>query len=111
VCIPKTEKKTFSLDLSRTRINVTKRKYQCRGRHVVVFVRLDLGGPPHRNPDDEEIPCPRLHVYREGYDDKWAIRLPPDRFSNINNLSITLDDFMTYCNIAQPPFVDRGLFP
>jgi hypothetical protein len=103
-------KEDFSLDLRRARINVTKGTYQCRGRQVIVLVRLDLGGPPHKNPDDEEIPCPHLHVYREGYDDKWAMRLPDGIFSHINDLSITLDEFMTYCHITQPPFIDRGLF-
>jgi hypothetical protein len=32
-------------------------------------MRLDLDGPPHRNPDDQEIPCPHLHIYRAGYGD------------------------------------------
>lgn len=100
----------FLLDLSRARINVAKQKFQCRGRQVIVLVRLDLGGSPHRNPDDEDIPCPHLHLYREGYDDKWAFPLPLGTFSNINDLSTTLDEFMRYCNITQPPFIDRGLF-
>jgi hypothetical protein len=103
-------KESFYLDLSRGRINIAKGKYQCRGRQVVVLVRLDFGGPPHRNPDDEEIPCPHLHLYREGYGDKWAFPLPQDKFSNANDLSITLDEFMNYCNITQPPLIDRGLF-
>ena len=54
----------FSLDLSRGRIDLQKVKMQNRGRQVVVLVRLDLGGAPHRNPDDEEIPAPYLHLYR-----------------------------------------------
>jgi hypothetical protein len=55
----------FLLDLSRGRIDMLKVKLQNRGRQVVVLVRLDLGGAPHRNPDDEEIAAPHLHVYRE----------------------------------------------
>jgi len=101
-------KEDFYLDLGRARINVAKRKHQCRGRQVVVLVRLDFGGPPHRNPDDEEIPCPHLHIYREGYEDKWAFPLPSGKFSNVNDFSITLDEFMTYCNITHPPLIERG---
>jgi hypothetical protein len=101
----------FYLDLSRARINIAKRKYQRRGRQVVVLARLDLGGPPHRNPDDEEIPCPHLHLYREGYGDKWAFTLPQDRFSNASDPSRLLDEFMRFCNITQPPLINRGLFP
>jgi hypothetical protein len=37
---------------------------------MVVLVRLDLGGAPHRNPFDEEIGVPHLHLYREGFGDK-----------------------------------------
>jgi len=73
------KREQFLLDLSRGRIDLLKVKMQNRGRQVVVLVRLDLGGAPHRNPDDEEIPVPHLHVYREGYGDKWAVPVPADR--------------------------------
>ncbi|HEY7442131.1 MAG TPA: hypothetical protein VH701_06920 [Vicinamibacterales bacterium] len=33
-------------------------------------------GAPHRNPDDEEIPCPHLHLYREGYGDSLGDAAP-----------------------------------
>jgi len=49
--------------------------YQNRGRAVVVLLRLDLKGSPLRNPNDEVIPCPHLHIYREGFGDKWAYPL------------------------------------
>jgi hypothetical protein len=100
----------FLLDLSRGRIDLLKVKMQNRGRQVVVLARLDLGGTPHRNPDDEEIPAPHLHVYREGYGDKWAIPLPADRFPAPGDAWATFEDFMVYCNITQPPHVERGLF-
>lgn len=100
----------FLLDLSRGRIDLLKVKMQNRGRQVVVLVRLDLGGAPHRNPDGEEIPAPHLHVYREGYGDKWAIPVPADRFTTTGDLWTTLEEFMRFCNITQPPRIERGLF-
>lgn len=100
----------FLLDLSRGRIDLLKVKMQNRGRQVVVLVRLDLGGAPHRNPDDEEIPAPHLHVYREGYGDKWAMPVPADRFHDVSDVWATLVDFLRYCNITQPPYIERGLF-
>ena len=100
----------FLLDLSRGRIDLLKVKMQNRGRQVIVLVRLDLGGAPHRNPDDTEIGTPHLHVYREGYGDKWAIAVPPDRFRNVADVWTTLEDFMRYCNVTQPPQIERGLF-
>lgn len=100
----------FLLDLSRGRIDLLKVKMQNRGRQVVVLVRLDLGGAPHRNPDDTEIAAPHLHVYREGYGDKWAIAVPMERFRNVADVWTTLEDFLRYCNVTQPPQIDRGLF-
>lgn len=100
----------FLLDLSRGRIDLLKVKMQSRGRQVIVLVRLDLGGAPHRNPDDEEIPTPHLHVYREGYGDKWAIPVPAGSFRDTRNVWTTLEDFLRFCNVTQPPHIERGLF-
>ena len=105
------KRERFLLDVSRARIDLLKIKMQNRARQVVVLVRLDLGGAPHRNPDDEEIPVPHLHLYREGYGDKWAMPLPANRFSDITDIRLTLDDFNRYCNITTPPHIDQRLFP
>ena len=104
------KREQFLLDISRSRIDLLKGKYQNRARQVVVLVRLDFGGAPHRNPDDREIPCPHLHIYREGFGDKWAISASADQFGNISDLWRTLEDFMRFCNITQPPHIERGLF-
>ncbi len=100
---------SFLFDLTRGRINLLKVTYQTRSRQVVVLARLDLGGPPHRNPDDEEIACPHLHIYREGYGDKWAIPVPINAFSNPDDVWQSLQDFMRFCHVTQPPQIERGL--
>lgn len=100
----------FLLDLSRGRIDVLKVKMQNRGRQVVVLVRLDLGGAPHRNPDGTEVPAPHLHVYCDGYGDKWATVVPAERFRDTSDLRATLGDFLRFCNVTQPPHIDWGLF-
>jgi hypothetical protein len=100
----------FLLDLSRGRIDLLKVKMQNRGRQVVVLVRLDLGGAPHRNPDGEEVAVPHLHVYREGFGDKWAVPIPADQFTATDDVWWTLDEFLRFCNVTQPPHIERGLF-
>lgn len=100
----------FVLDLRRGRIDLGRGTYQNRGRQVVVLVRLDFGGAPHRNPDGEEIASPHLHLYREGYGDKWAVPVPGDRFEDVRDPWRTLNDFMRYCNVVEPPVIRRGLF-
>jgi hypothetical protein len=97
----------FSLDLYRGTIEIGKNMFQARARKTVILARLDLGGPPHRNPDGKEILCPHIHLYQEGYDDKWAYPLPPD-FHNPKDISRTLDEFMEYCHIVEKPNILRG---
>jgi hypothetical protein len=104
------KREQFLLDISRGRIDLQKGKYQNRARQIVVLVRLDFGGAPHRNPDDQEMPCPHLHLYREGFGDKWAVAVPADKFPNIDDLWQTLQDFMRFCNVVDPPAINRGLF-
>ena len=99
----------FVLDLRRGRIDLAKGSYQNRGRRVVPLVRLCFGGPPHDNPDGVEIESPHLHVYREGYSDKWAFPVPGDRFTNLADRWQTFRDFQAFCNIVQPPNVRQGL--
>lgn len=58
------KREAFFLDVTRSQIKLTKGTYQNRARGVAILARLDFGGAPHRNPDDEEIPCPHLHLPR-----------------------------------------------
>jgi hypothetical protein len=84
-------------------------KYQTRGRQSLVLARLDFNSP-HRNPDDTEVGIPHLHLYREGYADKWAYDLPADLLKNSADAWQTLHDFMAYCSIVEPPDITKGLF-
>lgn len=104
------KREVFLLDIDRGQINSLKIKYQNRARQVVILVRLELAGPPHRNPDGVDIPCPHIHRYREGYGDKWAMPIPVEHFRNTSDIWVTLWDFMRFCNITQPPHIERGLF-
>ena len=113
LCIPLSsvdKRESFVLDVSRGHIDLMKGKYQNRARQAVVLLRLDFGGSKHYNPDGQELPCPHLHVYKEGYGDKWAVPVPLDRFASLDNLWETLQDFMRFCNIIDPPNINRGLF-
>ena len=103
-------RESFLLDLRRSRIDLAKGTYQSRGRQVVVLVRLDFGARPHRNPDGEEIGSPHLHPYREGFGDKWAYPPPSDRFAHLDDPWRTLEDFMQFCNVVEPPIIRQGLF-
>ena len=100
----------FVLNYTRHSINLSKRNHHFRGRKVIGLVRLDLDGPPHHNPDGQEVSARHLHLYMEGYGLKWAFEIPTDRFTNIDDAFQTLKDFMRYCNIIQFPRIRRSLF-
>ena len=102
--------KILLTSVTRAQIKLTKATYQNRARAVITLMRLDLDGPLHRNPDGEEILCPHLHIYREGYGDKWAIPAPPATYPNTLDLFSTFEAFMQQCNITDPPRIQRGLF-
>ena len=108
--VSRDKRESFFLDITRAQLKLTKATYQNRARQAIILMRLDLDGPPHRNPDDQEVPCPHLHIYREGYADKWAIAAPSDRYPNVQDLYSTLDAFMRHCNVTEPPQIDKGLF-
>ena len=42
--------------------------------------------------------------------DKWAVPVPSSAFPNITDTWKTLEDFMRFCNIGNPPLIERGLF-
>ena len=95
----------FTLDLYRGQDNPDKETFQNRARGSVILARLDRGGPPHRNPDKVKVPAPHLHRYREGYGDRWAIPAPVDIFADLGNTEQTLQDFMEFVHIANPPHI------
>jgi len=103
------KKENFLLDIKRSRIDLQKATYQNRARQTVILVRLDLGGAPHRNPDGDDVACPHIHVYREGYGDKWAGPVPAEKFADTRDLWQALVDFMRYCNITEPPNIQKGI--
>jgi len=114
-------RESFLLDINRGSISL-KCTYQNRYNKTIVLVRVDLNGPPHTNPDvaqapqpflerynGKEIPECHMHLYVEGYFDKWAIPMP-DVFNDPNDIRDSLDDFFKYCNVIEPPKVQKGLY-
>ena len=100
----------FVLDTFRGTIRLQKVGLQNRARTSVILARLDLNGAPHTNPDGARIECPHLHVYREGFDDKWAHPLKQGDFENPHDFAQTLVDFCRFCSIDPPADFQEDLF-
>ena len=103
------KREDFLLEIWRGRVSTRKISFQNRARQAVVLLRLDLGSLPHRNPDGQKIDSPHLHVYQEGDGDRWAIPVPSERFTALDNPYKTFAEFMIYCNIVSPSPIQREL--
>lgn len=98
----------FLFDVTAGRISLEKASYQTRWRRATVLVRLCVNGSTHRNPDGQRLGRTHLHVYREGYHDKFAIPVP-NSFTDLNDRSRVLQDFCAYCNISTQPIYTQRL--
>ncbi len=103
------QREYFLLDIGRGRINLLKGTYQTRARQIVILARIDFGGSPHRNPDGTDVACPHLHLYREGFGDKWAEPVPVATFESSDDRWQLFQDFLKFCNVILPPIMQRGL--
>lgn len=99
--VTKNSHEKFILTINRTSKIEAKLTYQTRARQVVILARLDFG-IEHRNPDGTRVGSPHLHIYKEGYGDKWAYELPHTNFQTFDgasNMQDWLDKFLDFCQI------------
>jgi hypothetical protein len=99
----------FLLDLWRGTIRLSKIKLQTRARKVIVLVRLDIAGSPHTNPDGAWIAGTHIHLYRQGFEDRWAYPVDPVAFRNTGDPPTAFEDFCHFCNIVDPPALQEVL--
>jgi hypothetical protein len=98
----------FLFDVNRKgQIRLTKCTFQERYANAERLVRLDIDGPTHTNPDGEQVPCPHLHVYREGYELKWAVPAPHELIHS--DLVKVFYSFLRFCNVHSIPDVQRPI--
>jgi hypothetical protein len=118
-CLSYSRRYVFQADIDRSGMIRSKLKFQNRYNRIFILRRLEIIGPPHKNPPDAlqydflkkyenmEIPCPHLHIYVEGFNDRWAIPI-----SDFDGFSMLPGDtpyeimikFFKYCNIDIPNF-------
>ena len=116
-------REVFLFNITRGSIEVSKCTYQKQARQVEILRRLDIGGSAHPNPEVEVVPldflvsyngieilCPHLHIYVEGFADKWAIPAPDDLINPNADLYAVMERFLRYCNVQEMPNIERGLF-
>ena len=96
-------RETFLLDVWRGTLRLSKLKYQNRVQTAVILVRLDVDGAPHTNPDGVRLSGRHLHLFKEGFDDKWAYPVNQAIFSMLSDPGTTFHEFCAFCKIEAPP--------
>lgn len=100
----------FLLDVWSSGARLGKHTLQNRSRTVIILVRVDVGDTlEHTNPDGAQISGAHIHIYREGYDDKFAFPLSQYPFRNSTDIVLTFEDFARFCYIQNLPPVVRRL--
>jgi hypothetical protein len=97
------DRERFLLDVWRGTIRLSKLRFQNRVQIIVVLARLDVDGAPHTNPDGVRLAGTHLHVFREGYDDRWAYPVDPNQFTLLSDPGTTFQEFCAFCNIESAP--------
>lgn len=67
----------------------------------IILLRIDTEDPtPHENPDKTRIEPfePHIHIYKEGYGDKFAYPLPKE-FTNADDIIGLFMEFLAYSHI------------
>lgn len=92
-------------------------------RKAYVLRRLDIDGATHTNPEVEnvslpllekyngmEISSPHLHLYVEGFGEKWAA--PAELFLTLEGKDLykIMEEFFRYCNAKKMPKIIKSLF-
>ncbi|MDD6598784.1 hypothetical protein [Anaerovibrio sp.] len=96
-------KRRDDLDVSAYRggIDENKVSYRLIYKKSVLLIRIDTNDKTaHINPDKSFIPpmTPHIHVYREGYGDKFAYPLPAEFSSKGADIEKLFIEFLQYSN-------------
>lgn len=100
----------FLLDVWCSGVWLGKYTFQNRVRVIVILVRVDVGDTlEHTNPDGVQVSGSHIHIYREGYDDKFAFPLNKYPFGDPADMVRTFEDFASLCHIETLPPIARRL--
>lgn len=102
--VSESENERFIIDINRKGKLKVRCTYQTRYRKSIILLRIDLIGGKHMNPDGTIVECPHIHIYREGFEDRWAYPLNDimDIKDSFDLIEVLLK-FLEYNNIRNIP--------
>lgn len=105
---PETKDK-FLLDFRRSGFELAKYTYNKRYRQTIILVRYCNAGR-HTNPDGEKFIGPHVHLFREGFEDKFAFPISAIGIDDGDRINIVLEKLLTFCNVTARPMVTPPLY-
>jgi len=106
--LSKDRSEQFILDCYRGSFEVKKFTYNKRYRQSIVIARLDSMGR-HTNPDDSVVVGPHVHLYTEGFGDKFAYPISSINLSDPFTIEEGLLSLLTYFNVTNIPSIQTAV--
>lgn len=100
---------TFLLDFYRGNFEISRYTVNHRYQQTIVLLRYDSGGR-HTNPDGETFDGPHVHLFKEGFRDKFAYPVSKVGVEDSDNLETVFNKLMHFCNVRRIPSIKVPMF-
>jgi hypothetical protein len=101
-------KEEFIMDYRKGHISISKFTINHRFRNSVNLLRYDHTGR-HTNPDGVTLDGPHIHLYREGFDDKFAVPATEMGINISDEIQLIFRKVLQICNIQNSPAINLNL--
>jgi hypothetical protein len=102
-------KETFLFDFYRGSFEFSRYTMNKRYRQIVILLRYDNGGR-HTNPDGVLFEGAHVHLYREGFNDKFAFPVSEVGIDVIDSIETVFVKIMHFCNVINFPIIELSMF-
>ncbi|MCM8568624.1 hypothetical protein NE848_04490 [Gramella jeungdoensis] len=102
-------KNLYLLDFYRGSFELSRYTFNKRYKQSIIIFRYDNGGR-HTNPDGKSFDGPHIHLYKEGYNDKFAYPIEDIGIDNSDSMEEVLNKILHFCNIKKIPSVEISMF-
>lgn len=102
-------KEIFLLDFYRGDFELSKYTINKRYRQTVIMLRYDNGGR-HTNPDGVTFEGRHVHLYKEGFNDKFAFPVSEIGVNDTDTMETVFNKIMHFCNINRLPNIEVTMF-
>jgi len=99
----------YLLDFYRGSFELTKYTINKRYKQTIILLRYDSDGR-HTNPDGEKFEGAHIHLYKEGYNDKYAFSVSKIGLVETDGMEVVFNKIMHFCNIKKIPYIEMSMF-